>query len=419
MNDYTLDDDVLIDHRVAGMEALLNPFGIYDSSPRLDMAAKHTVQSLVLKGNEFPKVFSGYETIFGRYMMDTAERDQDAEIIAVIPKYLFTAKQHMSENPELTVIYRGLSDKKISYFTVSKYSKGTDGYGYYNTIVNQHLLTPGTYLPKDVQLTKSPAHHGAMYNLGTNANVAYITLPETVDDAFVISRSLAEKATTKSIKTISIRIPSSYHPLNLYGDDIDLRFMPDIGEQVRDDGIICGFRTPTNTTFMADTQSTILSEPQYLHDKLYRAPKGSIVLDIDCYMNKMNVPKHLWLQVDRYMAASTNYYKSVVDIYNTYKSNSISNAFNTLVTKAMSRLLASGSPVRGVQSKTAVKLSNRENQIDFLQIDITYAYDLKVERGFKFTDRHGHKGVVAAIWEDEDMPIDDNEIGRASCRERV
>ena len=279
---YPIEDDCLIDHRVAGLEVLLNPFGVFDSSPRLDMVSKHLTQALIMQGNEPPLIFSGYETVVGEQCFDTSEREHDAEIVSVIPKYLFTSSQYMTENPELTVIYRDIESKKIDYFTVSKYSKGTDGYGYYNTLINQHLLTPGTYLPKETRLTRSPANQGADYNLGTNVNVAYMTHPVGQDDAFGISRSFANKATTKSVRTMTIRIPPNQHPLNLYGDELEIKFMPDIGERVREDGIICGFRTPTNTTFMADTLSSRITKPQYLHDKLYREPSGAVVLYINC-----------------------------------------------------------------------------------------------------------------------------------------
>ena len=405
--DYEYEEHSTIDHRIAGLELLMGVFSTNTSSPRLDMLSKHISQAMCLKGADFPFLFSGNEKTIGEYEYSTCDRQQDVEILSVIPKYLFTAG-HSSETPEFTVICRGLQDKKIDYFTVSKYTKGTDGYGYYNKLMNQHMLQPGTYLNKDVKLSTSPIHKGNQYCLGINANAVYMTMPGTVEDAFTISQSMADKMGTTSIRTMTIQIFPNQHPLNLYGDENEIKFMPDIGEKVRDDGILAGFRTPTDSTFMSDTLPNKLGEPNYLHDKLFRAPPGSTILDINCYMNKANAPAHLWTQVDKYINASVNYYKQIIDVYNSVKGEAISGAFNTLVSGAMSKLLAAGYKTRGIKSRSKVSLAQKESRIEFLQVEITYAHTLKVSNGFKITGRDGHKGVLCQILPDEDMPVDEH-----------
>lgn len=398
-----------VDHRLLGFEMLLCPFVMHNSSPRMDMFSAHLPQAQLLKGGEHPKCFTGYESIVADYTFDTTERDQDAEILAVIPKYrTISGAYQINDNPTIVVVYLGLEDRKIHYFEINKYTKGSGGYGYYNNQHNHHLLNPGTYLSKDTKLVSSPIHNGEKYGLGVNANVAFMTLQGTVEDAFVISRSLAKKMQSRSIKTMTILVSPSQHPLNLYGDDSEIKFLPDIGEMVREDGILCGLRSPNESTFISDTLDQELYNPQHLHDKLYYAPAGSIILDIDFYVNKSKVPAHLYTQVEKYVEAINIYHKRIVEIYKEYKHKyELAPEFNTLVARATERLIAGGIKIRDMPFKSNTKLSDKDSLIEYLQIEVTYTHPIDVSRGFKISGRDGGKGVICDIWEDEDMPIDD------------
>jgi hypothetical protein len=402
-------NNVNFDPRLVGFETLLFPFLAQLSSGRVDMAAHHLNQCLVLDGGEHPKIFSGYEHIVGKYEYSTSDRDQDVEILDVIPKYrTVSGIYQIKDNPTLYLVYLGLNDKKIHYCQVDKYTKGTDGYGYYNTQYNQHLLRPGTYLDKETKLTSSPIHDGAKYGLGVNANVACITLQGTIEDAFIISKSLAKKMQTRAIKTMTINISPNQHPLNLYGDDSEIKFLPDIGEVIREDGILCAFRTPNEDTFISDTTDIALHTPSHLHDKIYCAPAGSMVLDINFHVNKAKVPLHLYTQVKKYTEAANVFYKRIIEVYQTYKGKyELGDEFNTLVTRCMERLGAAGIRMKGVPFKNNTKLVDKDTLIEYLQIEVTYTYPIYPGKGFKLSGRDGGKGIVCSVWEDEDMPVDD------------
>lgn len=415
-------DYVHVDFRFLGLEMLLCPFPLNNSGPRSDMFAKQLTQIQMLAGAEMPKIFTGYEHIIGQYEFDTTERDQDAEILAVIPKYKSVSGMHqINENPSTTIVYLGLKDRQIHYCDLHKFTKATDGYGYRNIMRNTHrLLTPGTFLPKEEKLCTSPIHNGEQYNLGVEVNVAYMTLPETIEDALVISKSLAKRMQSRAIKTVSIRVSPNQHPLNLYGDNDEFRFIPDIGQVVNDDGILCGFRTPTDSTFISDTLDTELYTPHPMHDRLYRAPAGSVILDVEFFVNKNKVPKHLYVQMEKYVDAMNQYFKEIVETYKKYKGkNDISPEFNSLVSRAIARLSASDIRVKDIPFRGNSKLISKDTVIDFLQIDITYTHPINVTNGFKMTGRDGNKGVVCAIWDDEDMPVDDYGIRADMCIDPV
>jgi len=407
-------DNTNMDIRFIGLEALLAPFQQFTSSQRAAMFASHTVQALPLHEAEHPKIFTGYESIFGKYDFNPTKRNQDIYILDVVPKYPINRGIHpIKENPSYTVIYRGLNDSKVNYFILEKYGKGTDGYGYVQKWINTNLLTKGNYINKDVKFIKSPCNiEENMYGMGVNANVAFMTLPEVNNDAFLISESLAKKMTTTSVNTIDLKINPNQIPLNLYGDISEYKFLPDIGERVRNDGILCGFRTPTDSTFISDMMESELSVPHPCHDNLYYCPSGSIIADIDFYVNykkKIKTNKELFTQVDKYRIANINYWQRVLSIYEECKNKKyeLSPAFNTLVTRCMAMLISNGVQIKELPKRTSMDLIKKKDPIEFIYIKLTYVYDRKVNLAFKLTSRDGAKGVISDIRPDDQMPIDD------------
>ena len=209
--------------KLLGLEALLVPFPQNTSSQRISMFASHIVQALPPEEAEHPYIYTGYENIIGRYSFNQTERDQDIFVLDVIPKYPETKGANpIKYNPRYTVIYVGRDDGLVHYFHLDKYTKGTDGYGYENTWMNTSMLKPDVIVPKEVPLSKSPSHIGEHgYGMGTNVNVAFITLPEVNNDAFLISERMAKKFTTTAYHTAAIDIFPDQVPLNLYGDEDD------------------------------------------------------------------------------------------------------------------------------------------------------------------------------------------------------
>lgn len=402
-----------MDIRCIGGEALLCPFPQFTASQRSAMFASHNVQALPVHGAEHPKIFTGYESIFGRYEFNNTERSQDMWILDAIPKYPTNRGAHpIKENPAFTIIYRGIDDGKINYFILDKYTKGTDGYGYANKWMNTHLLTKDNYVTKDVKFSTSPSHIGDnMYALGVNANVAFVSFPEVNNDAFLISRSLAKKFTTTSVNTVELRISPNQVPLNLYGDVSEYRFLPDIGEKVRHDGILCGFRTPTDSTFISDMMESALVTPRPCHDALCYAPAGAVITDIDFYVNnkkKTKTNKELFAQVEKYMEPILRYWQRIVEVYIECRNKKyeLAPAFNTLVTRAIAMLLANGVSVPFIGKRANMELVRKKEPIEFITVKLTYVYDRMLNLAFKSSDRYGCKGVVADIREDHEMPRD-------------
>ena len=379
--------------KLIGLEALLVPFLQHTSSQRVSMFASHIVQALPPKEAEHPYIYTGYENIIGEYSINRTERDQDIFVLDVIPKYPENKGAHpIKYNPRYTVIYVGREDGLVHYFHQDKYILGTDGYGYENVWKNTSMLKPDVIIPKEVELSSAPAHIGKHgYGMGSNVNVAFITLPEVNNDAFLISERMARKFTTTAYHTVSFNIFPDQAPLNLYGDAEEHKFLPDLGEFVRDDGIMCGFRTPTDSTFVSDMMN--LDTPHILHDDLYYAPPGSQIVDIEFYAspirNKLKTDRALFSQVDKYLVPTIQYWQRVWSVYDSVKKKGIplSPEFNTFATRAGAFMMAYGYKPTGITRRPDIKLTLGKERIDHIYCKVTYRYRRLVVNGMKFSDR--------------------------------
>ena len=146
---YPMISNLNADPRLIGNEALLCPFVQFNSSQRMNMFSNNVTQALLIDGCDFPAVSSAYEYEFLKYNFNTTRLDQDANILAVIPKYKTNVgSQPITSTPSYTVIYHGADDDMIHCLEVSKFVKGTDGFGY-DMIINYDKLVPDIGIKKN------------------------------------------------------------------------------------------------------------------------------------------------------------------------------------------------------------------------------------------------------------------------------
>lgn len=415
--DYPYLKNVSAAPTLLGLAPLLNPFSDHVSAQRLTMWSSHLNQVQILHGNEFPRVCSGWEPMVGTYEFDPTASDQDRQVIAVIPRIIpHQGIYPINVNPYYTIIYRGCRDDKIGYFNYNLHTMRSDGYGYKNIQLRKDLLSPGTLIPANTKLITSPAHHGNMYNLGTNLNTCFMSIPQITEDAFVISESAARKLCSDGYGKISFKIGSNQIPLDLYGSDDEYKFIPDIGEHVRDDGLLCALRTPSADTMIYDTAPENLRKVQHLHDSPFYVPKGSEIVDIEVVVNRKNkvkTPMTFFTQVQKYREPTDTYCMKVVETYQKViaEGRECDAAFNALVTRCMSNLIIDGIKVPNLGLKIKdLQPYRRKEPIEFIYVTVTYRYEHTTSKGFKTSNRSGGKGTLGAIWPDECMPVDEHGI---------
>jgi DNA-directed RNA polymerase beta subunit len=348
--------------------------------------------------------------MIGDYDINDACVDKDVRILAVIPKFKtnFGSRQ-ITENPMWTVIYADDKNKSLGCFHVKKYTDLDSGFGYQNVLINRALLKPETPVDKGTRFTRAPCHTETGYNMGVDLNVLFSTEFGATEDAVIISERAKAMMAHLSIKSEEITITEKDIPLNLHGNDGEFKAMPDIGERVKNDCLLIGFREHNPLTMLSDLTSNALQAPNYMYDKLrYATNSGAEVIDIQVFINpkiirNLRKEDNVYNQFVKYQDQHLQYYRSVVNVYRDYVLKNhymCEDMFNTLVMRCIGFL----EPFEKPNSK--MKPSHFKEDIDFIHIKITYAYMTEMNLGRKLTGRDGAKGVISAIWKNEDMPVD-------------
>ena len=409
-----LTSDMWVDYKLLGTCPLLNPFTERTSSQRLAMLATQLPQACVIYGAEQPKISTGWEYMTGQYE-HSPKLKNDMQVIAVIPKFrLNMGNAQLKQNPMKTIIFRDISNNSIDYMDIYDYEQLYEGFGYRKKLTKtNYMLSEGNIISKGTKFTTSPNHDDGFYKQGVNANIAYMTNLEVAEDAFVISKSLAKACEHTAIHTTTIQIPIKATPLNNYSTDEEYKIFPDLGELVNDDGVLMAFRPNHEDTFLENLKMDNLANTQYLHDNIYQAEPGAEVIDVQVYISNRaarDKKNHTgpYSQLFKYQEQHNCYYESVLELYEKLKKDGekFSSNFNRFIVKT----LELHPPYSKVDSAKNKKLMNKNDIIHFAQVTVTYSFTRKIGLGGKLSGRHGDKGVVAAIWEDEDMPIDEHGV---------
>lgn len=407
MKDADLVSDLNVRREIVGFEQLLCSVIQGTSSQRADMFSSGLSQAVVIDGAEIPRQSTGYEHMFDDYRFDASSRDKDGTLYDVVYKYDYYGGD-IKDNPTTYVFIR-YSDNTLDVFSIEEYVQLSNGFGIKNQITpDARFMQPDSmeFIPKDKKFVETPSSINGMIALGLNLNVAYMTIPHVISDAFIISESTERKLLSRGYETIRFTIPKAFIPLNLYGDDISPKIYPDIGHVVADDGIIAALRKQESKNFtdLLDTHSRVLLNT----DMVIRTKPGAVVRDVNIYCahnveNKLaNNP--MFTQPMHYLKVLNKMYKRVIDIYlrAVEEGCTLTPRANNFITNCMA--LCNDKRYNG-----GAILSSNRTAIEQLQVEIVIEYERKASVGYKLTGRSGDKGVIAGygVWPDDAMPVDD------------
>lgn len=406
-DEYPYTKDILADVRAKGFPAYLCPHPLHTSASRLGMLSKHITQAIPVVGSDFIKTFTGWEQDLKKYTFNESVRKDNGQVLAVIPKYNLAYRG--TKTPFYVVVYKREKDGVIDMFTIDRYHKLSDGWGYkneWNPKLND-LISENIFLEKDTILTHSPNIKDGRYGIGRNAKVAYLSMPFTKEDGIGVSKSFAKEFTSLSVVEILANVRHDYIPIDLYGTKDNPKFFPNIGDRIRSDGIICAFRPVTVERFAGDAAPEYLSEVDPLADITFVGPSNGIIADVDFLVNRQK-RQQAYPQVRIYQDALVKYYKTILDLYNDWrKEHKFSPVFEDLVTEAITMLSGLGVDLPGIKLPSSAPIKDRKKHVvDFMQIRFTCVSEVPFGLGSKISDLQGAKGTIASIIDDEDMPVD-------------
>lgn len=392
----------------AGMDPMIANI----SAPRAVMDFNHVSQHLPLLKPDENLIKTGIEYELGKYINDVRV-DHDCVVKAVIPKY---GNSFIEEPPVYTVLFEYEKDGKIyiDYEDVETYRSSHTFFGYklkptadfYNMGYNSPL-GKGTILAT----TDSHGDEGD-YRYGLNANVAFMSHPSVADDGFVVSESFVKRAAFNSIIKRVINITKDTIPVNVNGTKDLSKFLPDIGENVRPDGLLCALRPRNDWFSISDMSTASLCEPDMIFDELVRVNPNSKVIDIKVIRGNYSKPEFsskLTQQLDTYADMLINYYKQVVDRFDKIlaeKKAILGDVDIIKVSPKLTRFTADSAIKVTMANNGKNKLSYRKLPIDQYRIEVTTISTIVPNIGFKCSDITAAKGVICRILPDYMMPVD-------------
>ena len=374
---------------IFGLNLLTN--SCYLNASRNLMFTSHLRQFTNILNPDFPKVFTNYENLVGKYSSGYYSAKNDLEIVDIIPRF----EDGVNDKHLYTVII--YDKKKESYDIIIKKNVEdlTEIYGFtYNNEV-MDTLKPGDHVDKGTVLYKSPSYNKNMnYCYGKNARYMYMLDPYTIEDGIAISKSFSKKMTSSEVHTLKVSLNDNDILCNLFGNNDEYKCFPDIGEY--SDMIVCAKRRIFNNQLLYDVKKSNLRKINFNSDVLSLC--SGKVMDIVIYSNKLieEIPDNSFnKQIIKYLKMQERYYRKLYEV--------------------TSRIIESGedysSDIGFYYKKSRdildpnIKWKDEDGSIfSNMIIEFTIVRNMPLKVGQKITGRYGNKGIISEIRDDEDMP---------------
>ncbi len=406
---FELDPELKVSPETVAMNGV-NPFICNSSSPRSYMFGSQFTQVVVLNSSEERIVTTGVEHIMGAEAF-TVEVEKDSEIIAIVPRGIPT------DPLDITIIYREMETGLYDLVVIPKYHSLHKYFGFeykwdmerITDMVVGRTIVGGTILATTPGRTENNG-----YGFGLNLNTCMMSHPDVAEDAVIISDVTAEKCRFNIFTKIVAEYGPDKYPLNLYGDEKVYKTFPEVGEYVRDDGVVLALRNTSKT--LAPCLSSRLDnmtydprfdEVQYVKD----IGDASKVIDVKVYhspKNKREPYSGTCDEITKYSDELVTYHKKLLAIYD--KLNRSNRSGDLVVGNEFNRVLVYAQGVTNDIKDHRIIKSYRKELLNIYRIEITLQSTVIPKSGFKFTGINGDKGVNATIRPQHLMPKDKNGV---------
>lgn len=388
--------------------AALNISAPEDSSARQEMLGSHLAQALVIDGATVRRCLTGMERRFGSATF-SVKLPYNAEIKRVIEKYPRTVGiDAIAQNPLTAIVIHNVEKGTVDLLELPYHHCKHNHFGFkYKLTEAGESLASGSALLKGTILADSPnIDRNGNYRIGTELNVCFMSIPGIIEDGVVISETAAKKMTATGYESRPGSWGRRRYPLNLYpGPNGEYRPHPEIGDTVREDGLLFAFREYDELLAGVEMAADQLTKVDYVFDRRVYAVPGAKVVDVTARKgsgsNSPRTPAGMELQAEKYHQRQGVFYDQLNQTVDAIKRNS-----NVQVAPKLHRLLVEGHVFKGDIGKTRPKQMYNLQELDEWRVDVTFEYKVRPDVGSKLTEFHGGKGVICSVRKDEDMPID-------------
>lgn len=395
-----------------GLTIGLNQFAHLSSSPRMVMLGSHASQAPVIHGAMPRRIYTGNEEKYGQGTWKKKVSD-DALIVKVIPRYP-AGPNTFAVNPQLNVIYQVKGAvKQFELMTIDRYHSTHQTFGYKNAFINHEHLREQAIVPKDTVFAQSPnIRESGNWCIGRDIIVGNMSLAEVIEDGVVFREGALDWFTTEQVGKRTASSGKAYYFLNSYGSPTNYKVHPDLGEHVRECGLLFAMRKFDAATadIDMDVDSLTYDGIDTVLDKCVYAIGGATVTDVNVMHShlfkgqSMNcTPVGMDVQVKRYYDALGRMYQSLID---TEKNLRKQYRGAIELSGALERLCVEAEDYHWAANAGALKRTYRATPLDEWNVEIQFAYDYRPAIGSKVSGLHGDKSVICYIWPDYRMPID-------------
>ena len=234
--------DSEIDNRALA-SASLNITASKTSSQRLHMDASHLKQHLSLCDGDKKRFFTGVERNYGEEAHMAQFPVDCIRVIDVITKYAGILPRDM-ESPLTLIVYERGDNNQIDVLEVNAnyFQHQKFGFPLVRTpeskgIIRHKAFRKGTIIAKPPAITDE-----LDYKFGKELKVFLGNCKAGIEDGAWISDEAAYSMRTKAYGELEMSLSKKDIPLNINGTETHFKPIPDIGDFLRDDGLVMAWR---------------------------------------------------------------------------------------------------------------------------------------------------------------------------------
>lgn len=241
-----------------------------DSSPRVQMANSALGSSLVISGSTLRRQQTGTEREFAKYTF-SKKFDNNVTLLAVIPRYDQTVGiDSIAFSPETAYIYEDADTGIVDVMVLPLYNCNHQHFGFEykkdQEVVKR--MTAGSRIPAGTKLADSPSiTPEGDYKYGVELNMCLMSVEGVIEDGAIFADDVLPKLSAQGFEKRIESCGQHYFMINLYGDPNrpdEYKPVPDIGEKIRDDGLLFALRKYDPLLAPIEMSPTALREPDYI-----------------------------------------------------------------------------------------------------------------------------------------------------------
>lgn len=386
----------------------LVPFVDTNAPARCVMFGSHFSQRPTISGSEPCVVQTGVEEEFGKYTFKI-KMPEEGTIIQVIPRGLtndhmgYESSNGHNEPSEVVVIYQSAETGAYGVFTIPYYCSHHPVFGFkYEMKDPVDQLVPGKQFAKDTVFADSPAVKGeSHYTYAKNLNICFMSHPNVGLDGYVIARSALQHFKFRLYERRVVEFGSNSFLLNLHGKDGVYKAYPDIGDYIREDGLLAIARTIDPLEFPSSFSINDVEREDHIFDRPVYARAGvgkviDIVVTQSTNSNRVLAPEMIE-QTEKYARRNKRFHQELVDFHNRvvgqwYRQNPGTEYDpKTMFTPELSSMIVAAMAITNQKTHypQPLSLNYKSRPIDTWRIEFVIEYELTPTRGSKFTCQSG------------------------------